>query len=404
MHDSDFNAKMRAIKESVDQAFLADVASTEPDENLRCLATVKLIDHSILIQLAKQDPSPEIRRVAVEKIVDQVTLANSALNDSDPSVRCAAILKVTNQEALSEISCGNSGPTDAVVATSRLIGKKQLEKTARRARLPAARQRAVEMLTDEQVVSRVFRLDSDVGVRLSAAYRLVELVTKSKSLRPLAIKEAVSKKLVDEAVCVFIVGHSDNDGFRNEAMAAITNRSVLKELAVQHFDSAVRRAALEKLGLQKELANSPRYSVDVFCSALEDSDVIVRRRATEILLKAGDRKAIEPLCKVLGDPDRQVRRVAVEALQKIGDARAVGPLLRVLNSGSEDDRRSVCQALASLYRSGKLDTWSRLRILARRRTLNQDHEDRKVKTDSVDTSDCAGHRDHADHHDSGRLI
>ncbi len=117
----------------------------------------------------------------------------------------------------------------------------------------------------------------------------------------------------------------------------------------------------------------------------------VRMAAATALGRIGDARAVEPLCTVLKDSDRDVRGDAVEALGRISDARAVEPLCIALGDSDTDVRWSAANTLALWYRTGKLDSRQKSRILASKDKIIQPHHD----VTGGSSSDCSWHQDRA---------
>jgi HEAT repeat protein len=98
--------------------------------------------------------------------------------------------------------------------------------------------------------------------------------------------------------------------------------------ALHDPDSAVRQCAA--LGLRKRPMSS---AIDGLIEALEDSDRLVARLASDALAAIGQ-AAIDPLNKAMESPDAGVRIEAVRALSNIDDPQAIPPLLAALNDSS----------------------------------------------------------------------
>ncbi len=90
------------------------------------------------------------------------------------------------------------------------------------------------------------------------------------------------------------------------------------------------RFSVAQLGLQD--MKDPG-AVDPLIAALKDTDVVVRRCATEALGRIKDARAVEPLIIVLNDPGSGVQEEASVALGSIKDPRAISPLIASLNAG-----------------------------------------------------------------------
>ena len=96
---------------------------------------------------------------------------------------------------------------------------------------------------------------------------------------------------------------------------------------------------------------------------------------------------MEPLIAVLRDESSwDVRTAAAVALGNIGDVRAVEPLIKALGDKDSGVRIAAAESLVKLHRSGQLDSRSKERILAMRRTMAEPHH-------SYTSSDCSSHTD-----------
>jgi HEAT repeat protein len=104
----------------------------------------------------------------------------------------------------------------------------------------------------------------------------------------------------------------------------------------------------------------------------------LRATAADMLSIAGS-YAVEPLAAALTDSESGVRQTAARGLGQVGDARAVDSLLAALADEQQAVREAAGTSLGALYRSGKLDEDSKLRIVGQRKRLDDLHVDTKSR-------------------------
>ena len=97
---------------------------------------------------------------------------------------------------------------------------------------------------------------------------------------------------------------------------------------------------------ERALCRIGKPAVPALVNGLKHDDIVVRRRAAQILGQIQDPRAIEPLIAVLDDMDRELTGAATTALGHLAPA-AVEPLLRTLAEGSAQQRQYAAGALGA---------------------------------------------------------
>ena len=73
-----------------DQQLLAELARTDPQNEVRIAAIRKILDEQLLIELARTDPQEEIRLAALDEIYDEQAIVEIAKNNSSWEMRFRA--------------------------------------------------------------------------------------------------------------------------------------------------------------------------------------------------------------------------------------------------------------------------------------------------------------------------
>jgi hypothetical protein len=113
---------------------------------------------------------PAVRLEAVRGLKDQRVLADIAANDASDQVRLAAIAALTDQAALEKLACGDASHAGA--AAAKITDPKALARVGKSAAQVAARQQAVEGISDRDVLLSIAALDPDATVRSLARARV----------------------------------------------------------------------------------------------------------------------------------------------------------------------------------------------------------------------------------------
>lgn len=114
-------------------------------------------------------PDPAIRLEAVRALKDQELLGEIAQTDASDEVRSAAVDALKDEQVLVELALAE-GPC-AVAAAARVNYPIDLARLAKQAAQPAVRQRAIERITDSNLLLRISALDPDPTLRALARLR-----------------------------------------------------------------------------------------------------------------------------------------------------------------------------------------------------------------------------------------
>jgi len=299
-----------------------------------------------LADVALTDPDPEVRQIATSalgrlKVPERLDPLLKALRDKDPEVVKSALFglrKTTDEQAILGVLWMLRHP-DFSVRTSAAQTIDTIRWTP--------------VVKDERVWFCVakgwFERAAAVGVEaipalkltaetapVSFAVRAVEVLAK---ITDPGVVEFLCKTLhaAEPAVCATAAESLGKVG-GNEAVAALIP-------VLRHPHAQVRTEAVRALGMLGAAEASVPISL-----MLDDKEWEVRRAAADALGKLNNPETLERLAKVLDDPDGDVREAAAVALGKTGDRRAVGPLVMALKDEVGGVRRIAAAGLARIDR------------------------------------------------------
>lgn len=125
----------------------------------------------------------------------------------------------------------------------------------------------------------------------------------------------------------------------------------------------------ERIAAQTALDDYGRRTLRPLLDALAGDDVLVKRKALDVLALLGNANATVAMIRVLDDADDSLHETAALAVARMADHRAVEPLLRVVE-GNSAWRGALIWALG---RTGSTDAAETLTRLALRASANVQH-------------------------------
>jgi hypothetical protein len=219
------------------------------------MATRQLSDQTALQRVAERAGEPSVRVIAAKMIDDHTFLERRARLDADPDVRAAALSRLSDPARTAEI--------------------------ARRAEWKGARLSAIQALADQRILSEIVRGSDTPDLRLAALHRLRGLSAGSSQKRvpdppPIdalatadaspAVRRAVTERLEDAGTLAVIArNEGELEGIRIVAVGALSDPSVLLEIAAHSTPRVVRLAAVQRLaalGAGDALARLPGEVTD----------------------------------------------------------------------------------------------------------------------------------------------
>jgi hypothetical protein len=336
------NELQAAIKKFTDQALLTDLAKQANFEKIRLAAAETITDQALLADLAVNAKPDVVRKVAVKKITDQTLIAAIAQKDEDWFIGEAVTKIITDQTLLTDLAM-NAESDDVRLAAAEKLSDQTLEQ---KILVDVAMNRKyfgsqiVEKISDQEPLGRLAVNAESDDVRLAAAKKLTDQAHAQKLLADLA-KEGNS---------------SFNERIRMEAVARITDQTLLANLAMNAASDDARVAAAEKIAdqalaqcafaniaISKPLYESlgPEYGSDGF--SIPGSSVDVLGFGHKMLSKITDQKH---LYRIAGSAKFLDMRLA--AVGKISDPVTLSELAN--NADSPKVREAAARLLARMPR------------------------------------------------------
>ena len=209
------------------QDLLADIAKTDSDSDVRCVAVKNLTNQDALAEIAKTDKYYWVRKTAVEKITGQVVLAEIVKTDKNDSVRAAAFEKLTDQNVLAEVAKNAKNWQVRAVALEKVTDQNALAEVAKNAKDSFNRCKAVDKLTEQKLIVDVVKTgiapDADAGERFHWT---------------LAVR-----KLTDQALLADLAKNAEDSFIRCAAIRGLADQDMLVDMAKNDSDADVREAA-----------------------------------------------------------------------------------------------------------------------------------------------------------------
>ncbi|MGK7345113.1 MAG: HEAT repeat domain-containing protein [Candidatus Nitrospinota bacterium M3_3B_026] len=210
------------------------------------------------------------------------------------------------------------------------------------------------------LVSRID--DSDHMIRKMCGDILVELGDASTALKVIPYIRSDSKDVKKTAMDVLsslkyegaaqaiLPLLDDNDSWIKrkavEALCRLKDRSVLPrlwEVALRDRDPSTMKTVIQTTG---EIGG-PQDAAPML-RLVKDTDLVVRQKATEAIIKIGDAGLVPRVIELLADSDVNVRRAAVDILNGLKDESTASALVRALKDGDWWVRESATEALGEL--------------------------------------------------------
>jgi tetratricopeptide (TPR) repeat protein len=144
---------------------------------------------------------------------------------------------------------------------------------------------------------------------------------------------------------------------------------VIDAAALPLLQATRRGTAEEQNAAQAALDDYGRRALRPLLDALAGDDVLVKRKALDVLALLGNANATVAMIRVLDDPDDSLHETAALAVARMADQRATEPLLRVVE-GNSRWRGALVWALG---RTGSSDAAETLTGLALRTSASVQH-------------------------------
>lgn len=301
--------RRKALERLTDQPLIAAIAQSDTDEWLRKAAVERLSDQILLGQIAQSDSVVfEVRLKAVMKLSDQTLLARFAA-DANKGIRQGAVNALTDQAVLAKLARTDSDFGVRYDAAKKLTDQAELTAVATSDQDARVRKAAVERLSEGAVLAKIAKTDPESATALAAAERikddafLVEVATGAghEAVRVLAVS-----RIDNQSVLADIARKDQALGVRNRAADKLTNQGVLADIARKDASPQVRNTAIVRLNDQSVLAQIGRA----------DRDWNVRLNAVK---KLEDQTTLALIAKT--DPHATVAELALSHLKQPGTAR-----------------------------------------------------------------------------------
>ncbi len=292
------------------EAKSAENALKSVDPDVRYKAVEKLTDEKRLARIAKSDPSHHVRWAAVERLrIDQATLAQIALHDPDELVRLRAVHRLNDRTLLQEVAKKSSDESVAKQAREKITDEKRSGGEEKRKEEPAkqpdkkkrskpsledpdpdVRLRAVQALTDQNVLARVAKNDSSHFVRWAAVDRLTDqdalAEVASKDPNEMVRLRAVNRLTDPKALGAAAKGARDK-GTIKALLGKLSDTDMLISFAQERTNRMLSRAAalrlLELAGMNPSTTSTHKEkAVDLRLAVL---DPVITRHYGQLLVE-----------------------------------------------------------------------------------------------------------------------
>ncbi len=218
--DADPRVRRAAVNRLDDLPLLADVARTDPDEDVRAEAirglaglaaeadeasrAVEAVRHLValgrtreVVVVARENRDVSIRAAVVDLIDEPKALGSISRHAADAQTRLRALARLTDQAELLNVAVKSEHTDTAVAALERLDGAEALNAVAQRARNKVAGRRATTKV--RQLDDTTPQAQPEVAVRMSAddVQRARQLLHRAESVVAVADPDLAARALAD---------------------------------------------------------------------------------------------------------------------------------------------------------------------------------------------------------------
>ncbi len=209
-----------------------------------------------------------------------------------------------------------------------------------------------DLLQDESYGIQRSAVDALVNIGLPIVVRPLYYAAQREDrlIRVAPIVDALEELHSDDAADMLMLLASEHTNLhvRSRATNALLRLGYSKGILL-----IVRQLSSDDPVIRQNAVNAAKRILeenpDEFESVLHDADPQVRLGAAKALKTVGDKRAVALLTQVLQDENTEVRREVVSALGQLGDERAVEPLVAALRDKDVEVRLSVMRGLGALW-------------------------------------------------------
>ncbi len=233
----------------------------------------------------------DLRHDAVAKIIDEIVLVKVALHDESKLTRDKAIEKITEQQLVMQI------------AMSEILTLAEASEHYRAMLLQLALQRP---LPDERILSEK------------------EYLNKVKSGLDPDVREKAVRKLTAQPVLAEVALKDTSDKVRLAALEKITQQDIFKKVALNGLDVNIRREAVRKITDQAFLRKVVLSNEDAYVCKQAIKSITDQQFLCETIKTGGDLAsiALERLMEIFHNSDSQ--SIIPETVEMVVDALTLG--------------------------------------------------------------------------------
>jgi tetratricopeptide (TPR) repeat protein len=169
---SNASVRARAVASLSDEKILANLATSDDDDDVRVAALAKVHDQQVLGAILENERSPHLRSAAVQNLADQVRIEDLVRNDKDTAVRFAAVGRLLSEAKALEVVRTDSDLAVRQAALAKIQDQAALESIARSSEPEALRIGALDRLRSASVLAAIVREDASVRIAREAAKRI----------------------------------------------------------------------------------------------------------------------------------------------------------------------------------------------------------------------------------------
>jgi hypothetical protein len=358
--------RVAAINRITNQAILGKVAADTEDYTIVNAAFDKITDQTILEKLVNSHELRKgmeyyVRSSALERINDQDVLERLARTDGEYQNK--VIQKITNETLLTDIFLSKSVNGGEIIdnITKRVNNEAQLERIAMGAKSTFTRWEAIKKIKNQEILANIVihTKEPQNYTMFNEVNHVVDLITDQKLLARVAMEaeDEEERSLAARMIDDPAVLQQVGMWLRPDLTRQVTDQALLARIAAEAKESKVRDAALELLSDQNALAKI----------TVKDEERELRRLAFSRLTDAALRSQVgvwvdENLTAQLTD-QTLLNRIAVEAKDVAVRATAAGKLTDqaqlekfALTAPDENVRASALSNLANQTVLGKIAT------------------------------------------------
>ncbi|MHA2250287.1 MAG: hypothetical protein ACXAD7_07990 [Candidatus Kariarchaeaceae archaeon] len=173
LQDPDHNVRKQALSnlKNWNRDIFREVVVKDDHWSVRRAALERLppIYQDLFVQITIQDTHWKVRKIAMEKLriheLNEEQLVSLAIHAFEPMIRKAALREISNEDALFKIALEANDYTIGEISLESIQNQEHLKVICRNAEFAHIRMKAARLIIDEHFLARIIQEDANLSVR-----------------------------------------------------------------------------------------------------------------------------------------------------------------------------------------------------------------------------------------------